>query len=172
MVQHEQPGAQLHKDSGDDSGLQEGPSPPPPVILCDSPVTSVEVFHFLGTTITKERKWEQNIRSLTKKAQKRIYFLRQLKKFLLPVKMLVNFYTAIIESILTFSITVWFAAATARDKAKLQCVIHSAEKVIGCGDSMADSIEPLFNHKAVDKVTDSFADKTGPKEEDANIVMK
>ncbi|KAK3523223.1 hypothetical protein QTP86_022942, partial [Hemibagrus guttatus] len=79
------------------------------------------------TTITKELKWEQNIRSLTKKAQQRMYFLRQLK-FLLPVKMLVNFYTAIIESILTSSITVWFAAATARDKAKLQQVIHSAEK--------------------------------------------
>ncbi|KAK3537447.1 hypothetical protein QTP70_010422 [Hemibagrus guttatus] len=56
--------------------------------------------------------------SLTKKAQWKMYFLRQLKKFLLPVKMLVNFYTAIIESILTSSITVWFAAATARDKAK------------------------------------------------------
>ncbi|KAK3509002.1 hypothetical protein QTP70_015947, partial [Hemibagrus guttatus] len=82
---------------------------------------------YRGTTITKELKWEQNIRSLTKKAQRRMYFLRQLKKFLLPVKMLVNFYTAIIESILTSSITVWFAAATARDKAKLQRVIHSAE---------------------------------------------
>ncbi|KAK3548221.1 hypothetical protein QTP70_005156 [Hemibagrus guttatus] len=59
-----------------------------------------------GTTITKELKWEQNIRSLTKKAQQRMYFLRQLNKFLLPVKMLVNFYTAIIESVLTSSITV------------------------------------------------------------------
>ncbi|KAK3556478.1 hypothetical protein QTP70_008332 [Hemibagrus guttatus] len=90
-----------------------------------------ESFHFLGTTITKELKWEQNIRSLTKTAHQRMYFLQQLKKFLLPVEMLVNFYTAIIESILTSSITVWFAAATARDKAKLQRVIHSAEKIDG-----------------------------------------
>ncbi|KAK3557111.1 hypothetical protein QTP70_024650, partial [Hemibagrus guttatus] len=95
MVQHEQPVAQLPKDSGDDS---------PPVILCDSPVTSVESFRFLGTTITKELKVGAEH------------------------QMLVNFYTAIIESILTSSITVWFAAATARDKAKLQRVIHSAEK--------------------------------------------
>ncbi|KAK3565321.1 hypothetical protein QTP86_005495 [Hemibagrus guttatus] len=112
--------------------FRKDPAPLPPVILCDSPVTSAESFCFLGTTITKELKWEQNIRSLTKKAQQRMYFLRQLKKFLLPVKMLVNVYTAIIESVLTSSITVWFAAATARDKAKLQRVIHSAEKVIGC----------------------------------------
>ncbi|KAK3538384.1 hypothetical protein QTP86_001555, partial [Hemibagrus guttatus] len=108
--------------------FRKDPAPRPPVILCDSPVSSAESFCFLGTTITKELKWAQNISSLTKKAQQRMYFLRQLKKFLLPVKMLVNFYTAIIESVLTSSITVWFAAATARDKAKLQRVIHSAEK--------------------------------------------
>ncbi|KAK3542988.1 hypothetical protein QTP70_008682 [Hemibagrus guttatus] len=112
--------------------FRKDPAPRLPVILCDSPVSSAESFCFLGTTITKELKWAQNISYLTKKAQQRMYFLRQLKKFLLPVKMLVNFYTAIIESVLTSSITVWFAAATARDKAKLQRVIHSAEKVIGC----------------------------------------
>ncbi|KAK3558083.1 hypothetical protein QTP86_009202 [Hemibagrus guttatus] len=103
--------------------FRKDPAPLPPVILCDSPVTSAESFRFLGTTITKELKWEQNIRSLTKKAQQRMYFLRQLKKFLLPVKMLVNFYTAIIESILTSSITVWFAAATARDN----CSVSSTQ---------------------------------------------
>ncbi|KAK3551335.1 hypothetical protein QTP70_015013, partial [Hemibagrus guttatus] len=97
---------------------------------------------YRGTTITKELKWEQSIRSLTKKAQQRIYFLQQLKKFLLPVKMLVNFYTAIIKSILTSSITVWFAAATARDKAKMQHVIHSAEKVIGCTSPGPGDVQP------------------------------
>ncbi|MEI4889744.1 alkylated DNA repair protein domain-containing protein, partial [Klebsiella pneumoniae] len=66
------------------------------------------------------------------KAQQRLYFLQQLKKFHFPVKMLVNFYTVIIESILTSSITVWFAEAKARDRTKLQLIIYPAEKVIGC----------------------------------------
>ncbi|KAK3532897.1 hypothetical protein QTP70_002253 [Hemibagrus guttatus] len=161
MVQHEQPGAQLHKDSGDDSGLQEGSSSPPPVILCDSPVTSVESFHFLVTTITKELKWEQNIRSLTKKAQQSMYFLWQLK-FLLPVKMLVNFYTAVIESILTSSITVWFAAATARDKAKLQRVIHSAEKLIGCS---LPSLQELYVSRSRRRAAKIAADPSHPGNE-------
>ncbi|KAK3544834.1 hypothetical protein QTP86_027506, partial [Hemibagrus guttatus] len=149
-------------DSGDDSGLQEGPSPPPPVILCDCPVTSVESFRFLDTTITKELKWKQNIRSLTKKAQQRMYFLRQLKKFLLPVKMLVNFYTAIIESILTSSITFWFAAATARDKAKLQRVIHSAEKVIGCS---LPSLQELYVSRSRRRAAEIAADPSHPGNE-------
>ncbi|KAK7916386.1 hypothetical protein WMY93_012147 [Mugilogobius chulae] len=40
--------------------------------------------------------------------------------------------TAIIESILTSSITVWYAGATVRDRLRLQRIVRSAEKVIGC----------------------------------------
>ncbi|KAK3520943.1 hypothetical protein QTP86_016534 [Hemibagrus guttatus] len=142
--------------------FRKDPAPRPPVILCDSPVSSAESFCFLGTTITKELKWAQNISSLTKKAQQRMYFLRQLKKFLLPVKMLVNFYTAIIESVLTSSITVWFAAATARDKAKLQRVIHSAEKVIGCS---LPSLQELYVSRSRRRAAKIAADPSHPGNE-------
>ncbi|KAK3542936.1 hypothetical protein QTP70_007285 [Hemibagrus guttatus] len=139
--------------------FRKDPAPRPPVILCDSPVSSAESFCFLGTIITKELKWAQNISYLTKKAQQRMYFLRQLKKFLLPVKMLVNFYTAIIESVLTSSITVWFAAATARDKAKLQRVIHSAEKVIGCS---LPSLQELYFSRSRRRAAKIAADPSHP----------
>ncbi|KAK3508055.1 hypothetical protein QTP70_011851, partial [Hemibagrus guttatus] len=139
--------------------FRKNPAPHTPVILCDSLVSSAESFCFLGTTITKELKWEQNIRSLTKKAQQRMYFLRQLKKFLLPVKMLVNFYTAIIESVLTSSITVWFAAATARDKAKLQHVILSTEKVIGCS---LPSLQELYVSRSRRRAAKIAADPSHP----------
>ncbi|KAK3559360.1 hypothetical protein QTP86_012769 [Hemibagrus guttatus] len=141
--------------------FRKDPAPRPPVILCDSPVSSAESFCFLGTTITKELKWAQNISYLTKKAQQRMYFLRQLK-FLLPVKMLVNFYTAIIESVLTSSITVWFAAATARDKAKLQRVIHSAEKVIGCS---LPSLQELYFSRSRRRAAKIAADPSHPGNE-------
>uniref|UniRef100_A0AAV2K1I5 Alkylated DNA repair protein AlkB homologue 8 N-terminal domain-containing protein n=1 Tax=Knipowitschia caucasica TaxID=637954 RepID=A0AAV2K1I5_KNICA len=105
--------------------------PPPPPSVMDSPITSVESFRFLGTTITQDLKWEPTISSLIKKAQQRMYFLRQLRKAKLPAPMLVQFYTAIIESILTSSVTVWFAGATVRDKQRLQRIVRSAEEVIG-----------------------------------------
>ncbi|CAL9687543.1 unnamed protein product [Knipowitschia caucasica] len=103
----------------------------PPPSLMDSPITSVESLRFLGTTITQDLKWEPTISSLIKKAQQRMYFLRQLRKAKLPAQMLVQFYTAIIESILTSSVTVWFAGATVRDKQRLQRIVRSAEEVIG-----------------------------------------
>ena len=80
-------------------------APHSPITLCDSPVNTVEFLRFLGTIVSQDLKWELNS-SLTKKAQQRMYFLWQLKKFNLPKTMMVHFYIAIIESILTSSITI------------------------------------------------------------------
>ncbi|KAL6098094.1 uncharacterized protein ACO6RY_13477 [Pungitius sinensis] len=100
---------------------------PSPLTLCNSPVTTVDSFHVLGSIITQDLKWGLNISSITKKAQQRMFLLRQLMKFNLPKTMMVHFYTAIIEAVLCSSITVWYAAATAKDYGRFQCVIRSAE---------------------------------------------
>ncbi|TWW75377.1 putative RNA-directed DNA polymerase from transposon BS [Takifugu flavidus] len=116
-------------------------APLPPLALMDTPITIMDSFRFLGTTITRDLKWEPTISSLIKKAQQRMFFLRKLRKLKLPPRMLAQFYTAIIESILTSSITVWFAGATARDRLRLQRVVRAAEKVIGC---RLPSIQDLY----------------------------
>uniref|UniRef100_A0AAQ4Q5M4 Reverse transcriptase domain-containing protein n=1 Tax=Gasterosteus aculeatus aculeatus TaxID=481459 RepID=A0AAQ4Q5M4_GASAC len=134
-------------------------APPSPITLCDSPVTIVDSFRFLGSIITQDLKWELNISSITKKAQQRLFFLRQLKKFNLPKTMMVHFYTAIIESILCSSITVWYAAATAKDKGRLQRVICSAERVIGCN---LPSLQDLFASRSLKRAKKILVDHTHP----------
>ncbi len=94
--------------------FRKNSAPLAPNTLCNFPVNSVESSHFPGTIITKDLKWKLNISTLTKKTQQWMYFLQQMK-FNLPKTMMVHFYTAIIESILTFSIC--YAAATAKDRA-------------------------------------------------------
>ncbi len=66
-----------------------------------------------------------------KKAQQRLYFLRQLRKFNLPQELLIQFYSAIIESILCTSISVWFSSATKSDLRRLRRVVWTAEQIIG-----------------------------------------
>ncbi|KAM4584780.1 uncharacterized protein PAE49_004228 [Odontesthes bonariensis] len=112
--------------------FRKSTAPLPPLALTDTPITTADCHRFLGTTITQDLKWEPTIRSLTKKAQQRMYFLRQLRKAKLPAQLMVQFYTAIIESILCSSITVWYPGASARDRHRLQRAVRSAEKVIGC----------------------------------------
>ena len=51
---------------------------------------------------------ELNINTTVKKAQQRLYFLRRLSSFGLTTQIMLTFYRAAIESVLTFSIIVWF----------------------------------------------------------------
>src|SRR4029434_2435340 len=88
-----------------------------------------------------------------------MYFLRQRKKFNLPKAMMVHFYTCIIESIPTSSITVWFAASTAKDKGRLQQIIRSAEKAIGCD---LPSLPDLFHSRTSKRACKIIADPSHP----------
>ncbi len=89
--------------------FRRNPPALPPLTIMDSTVTAVESFRFLGTTISQDLKWDNHIVSIVRKAQQRLYFLRQLRKFNLPQELLKQFYSAIIESVLCTSITVWFS---------------------------------------------------------------
>ncbi|KAL0189112.1 hypothetical protein M9458_016211, partial [Cirrhinus mrigala] len=62
----------------------------------DSTAATVEKFKFLGCFISQDLKWVTHIDSIVKKAQQRLYFLRQLKKFNLPQELLRQFYSAVI----------------------------------------------------------------------------
>ncbi|KAL0173200.1 hypothetical protein M9458_033511, partial [Cirrhinus mrigala] len=99
--------------------------------IMDSTVATVEKFKFLGCFISQDLKWVTHIDSIVKKAQQRLYFLRQLKKFNLPQELLRQFYSAIIESVLCTSITVWFGSATKSDIRRLQRTVRTAERIIG-----------------------------------------
>ncbi len=90
--------------------LRRNPPALPPLTIMNSTVTAVESYRLLGSTISQDLKWDNHIDSIVRKAQQRLYFLRQLRKFNLPQDLLKQFYSAIIESILCTSITVWFSS--------------------------------------------------------------
>ncbi len=64
--------------------FRRNPPALPPLTIMNNSVNAVESFRFLGTTISQDLKWDTHIDSIMKKAQQRMYFLRQLKKFNLP----------------------------------------------------------------------------------------
>ncbi|KAK3516292.1 hypothetical protein QTP70_009422 [Hemibagrus guttatus] len=103
----------------------------PPLTIMNSTVPTVESFRFLGTTISQDLKWDTHIDATIKKAQQRLYFLRQLRKFNLPQELLTQFYSAVIESVRFMSITVWFGSATKSDIRRLQRTVRTAERIIG-----------------------------------------
>ncbi|XP_029380696.1 biliverdin reductase A isoform X1 [Echeneis naucrates] len=100
--------------------FRENPPTLPHVTILNSTVSSVDSFKFLGT-----RKWTSHM------AQQWLCWLCQLRKFSLPQELLVIFYTAIIQSVLCTSITVWFGSAIKQNRNSLKRTIRSAEKIVG-----------------------------------------
>ncbi|KAL0163294.1 hypothetical protein M9458_042690, partial [Cirrhinus mrigala] len=90
-----------------------------PLTIMNSTVAAVDSFKFLGTNISQDLKWDIHIDSIVKKAQQRLYFLRQLKKFNLPQALMTQFYSAVIESVLKSDIR------------RLQRTVRTAERIIG-----------------------------------------
>ncbi|KAL0160951.1 hypothetical protein M9458_044676, partial [Cirrhinus mrigala] len=111
--------------------FRRNPPALPPLTIMDSTVKTVETFRFLGNTISQDLKWDIHIDAIVKKAQQRLFFLRQLRKFNLPQELLKQFYTTIIESVLCTSITVWFNSATKSDLRRLHRTVRTAERIIG-----------------------------------------
>lgn len=56
-------------------------TPIDPLVINGETIEQVVSYKFLGTTISNDLKWEENTNICVKKAQQRLYFLRQLRKF-------------------------------------------------------------------------------------------
>ncbi|KAL0185661.1 hypothetical protein M9458_017331, partial [Cirrhinus mrigala] len=133
--------------------FRRNPPALPPLSITDSTVATVETFKFLGSVISQDLKWVTHIHSTVKKAQQRLYFLRQLRKFNLPQELLKQFYSAIIESVLWTTITVWFGSATKSDIRRLQRIIRTAERII---DAPLPTLQELHSsrvRKRAQKIT-------------------
>ena len=105
-------------------------TPIDPLFINGQPIETVESFKFLGSLISCDLTWDLNTNSIIKRAQQRMYFLRQLKKFGLKKEILTQFYRSVVESVLTFSICVWYGGASQQQKEKLDHIVSAASKII------------------------------------------
>ena len=94
-------------------------------------IERVDTFKFLGTTISSNLGWHSNTATLVRRAQQRLYFLRQLRKFGLRREILRQFYRSTVESILTFSISVWFGGTDQAQRKMLDRVVSHASRTVG-----------------------------------------
>ena len=131
-------------------------SPPSPLVIDGRTVEIVQHFKFLGSTISSNLKWELNVVSIVKKTQQRLYFLRRLRSFGLTTQVMLNFYRAVIESVLIFSITVWF---TQKETLRLNRVVKTASRIIGRD---IPSLEILYQQRLLGRATLISQDSSHP----------
>ncbi|XP_062235277.1 uncharacterized protein LOC133932561 [Platichthys flesus] len=128
----------------------------PPLTIDGAAVERVSSTKFLGVHISEDLSWATNSASLVKKAQRRLYFLRKLKKARAPIPILKTFYQGTIESILSSCITVWGSSCTAHSRKRLQRIFNTAGKIIGAPlPSVQDTYTTRLTRKATSIVSDT-----------------
>ncbi|KAK2183128.1 hypothetical protein NP493_318g01032 [Ridgeia piscesae] len=98
-------------------------SPPSPLVIDGRTVELVQHFKFLGSTISSNLKLELNVVNIVQNVQQRQYLLKRLRSFGLTTQVMLNFYRAVIKSILIFSFNsmVWVDYTEGNAKIKQSC---------------------------------------------------
>lgn len=130
-----------------------------PLTIKSSVVKRVESIKFLGTVITNDLKWEENSSSILKRAHSGMFFLRQLNKLNVSSSVRSRFYRATVESLLSASITVWFASASAQAKVRLQRIVRTAERLTG---QRQLSLNDLYEARVRKRAAKIAADQSHP----------
>ncbi len=113
----------------------------------------------LFTLLTHDCTAKFTAKSISKKAQQRLHFLRRLKRASLPPPILTTFYRGTIESVLTSCITVWYGNCCAADRKTLQRTVNTAAKIIG---APLPAILDIFLTRCSSKAKSIVEDPTHP----------
>ena len=79
----------------------------PPLTVDDMNVERVKSTCILGLTIQDNMKWNEHIHNIVKKASKRLYMLRLLKRANVSIDTLITVYTTIIRPVVEYACQVW-----------------------------------------------------------------
>ena len=94
-----------------------------PAIINSTSVALVQSYKYLNVTIQENLKWNEHVEVQEKKANKRMYYVRRLKKQRIDCKICL-FYNSVVSSVLVYGLSGWFEACTKQQKrkvSKFQC---------------------------------------------------
>lgn len=86
-----------------------------------------------------------------------MFFFAAAVKKVQTKKKFIYFNTAITESALTSSIVVWYSSVTKQDIQRMQRIIRTTERVIGCDLTPTDTLYSLWARKKAAKLIANFA---------------
>ena len=85
-------------------------------------IQRVTTFKLLGLHLDASLSWTTHINTIVSKANKRLYFLKQLKRAGVPPHQLLHFYTAVIRPVLEYASPVWHYSITRGQSYQLESI--------------------------------------------------
>ncbi len=94
-------------------------------------VDSVQSYKYLGTIIDSKLSFEANCEAVCRKGHQQLFFLRKLCKFHIDKTLLIMFYHAYIESVLSFCLVSWYGNLSLKSRNSIDQIAKWASRLIG-----------------------------------------
>ena len=132
---------------------------PKPVYIKGEAVERVDTYKYLGVVFDSKLNWKENINSVPKKVNSRMYCMRKLRSFGVNSDMLVTFYNAVICSIIMFGSVCWGGNISKLDRGSLEKTVKKkkAGPVVG---KPLDSFKTLHEKRLYRKLMQILNDPT------------
>ena len=91
-------------------------------------VERVDTYKYLGVVFDSNLNWKENINSVLKKVNSRMYCMRKLRSFGVNSDMLVTFYNAVICIIIMFGSVCWSGNISKLDRGRLEKIVKNTHK--------------------------------------------
>ena len=83
------------------------------------------MFKYLGTIIDQTLSFTENSESIFKRANQRLFLIRELRSFGVSQHILEMAYGGLVESILQFNINAWYGNLSGKNKNKLSKIVKN-----------------------------------------------
>ncbi len=130
-----------------------------PTVMKGEPVERVESYKYLGTFIDSKLSFNINSEAVCKKGHQHLFYLRRLAHFNVDKTLLILFYRAFIESVLSFALVSWFANLTLQDKNAPDQIVKWAGRLIG---EPQLTMTALYESQLQRKASTIFSDSSHP----------
>ena len=120
-----------------------------PVIIEGKEVELVTSTKLLGLTIANDLTWNVHVTEITKKANKRLYFLTQLKRAGVPKQDLAMFYVSSVRSVIDYAAPVFFNGLPKYLKNELVRLEKRAMSIITsgkCNSAIEVGVTPILDY--------------------------
>ena len=121
-------------------------------------VDRVTEYKYLGVVIDEELKGTANNSLVYKKCKQGLHFLNVLKSLRVERNILTLFYRSVVESVICFSITVWFGRLPKKEKNKVNKIIKSAKR----SGAQCETINDLYNRLVIKQTDKIMSDVNHP----------
>ena len=112
-----------------------------PLSIDGQSLDQVLSFKVLGVTLNHRLKWDAHVEVTVKKASKRLYILRVLRRSGVPPSDLLLIYISLVRSVLEYACSVWHTSLTKGQSNAIELIQKRAFRIIYPGVHYADALQ-------------------------------